>query len=273
ARPPRAQWHLAAASVRGASHRRAGTPNQDAVRCVRAERGTVLALSDGHGSERCFRSDVGARLAVAVATRVVGGALGRDLTDLEVLDGIAREIVRQWEVAVRADLRLFPLTRGEERLAEERHPLLAYGATLCVAAVTPEHLLYLQLGDGDIVTVSARGGVARPLPPDERLFANQTTSLCSSQAAHEFRVGFQALDPCEQGGDAPAMILVATDGYANSFRDERGFLRVGPDLLEMVRTEGIEPVRECLPAWLDEASRLGSGDDVTVGLLIRDEQQ
>jgi hypothetical protein len=110
--------------------------------------------------------------------------------------------------------------------------------------------------------------VRRPLPPDERLFANHTTSLCSPRAADEFRVGFQLLDT---HSPQPALILVSTDGYANSFKDERGFLRVGPDLLQMLRTEGVEPVRDCLPVWLEEASRLGSGDDVTVGLLYRED--
>jgi hypothetical protein len=215
---------------------------------------------------------VGARLAVAVATRVLTASLGHDLTDLEALDDITHAIVREWETAVRADVRLFPLTRTEARLADDRHPLLPYGATLCAAAVTPSSLVYLQLGDGDIVTVSERDGVRRPLPADARLYANQTTSLCSPHAACEFRVAFQALDPAERGGDAPALIMVATDGYANSFRDDRGFLSAGPDLLQMIRSEGLEPVRECLPVWLDEASRLGSGDDVTVGLLIREER-
>lgn len=246
--------------------------NQDAIRAVSGRDATVLAVADGHGSEKCFRSDVGARLAVAVAVRVLWGEVeaGCDLVDLETVDRLTREMIRQWQVAVRADLRLFPLIQAERGMAEERHPLLAYGSTLCVVAATRACALYLQLGDGDIVTVSRDGRVRRPLPPDERLFANQTTSLCSPRAADEFRVGFQSLlETGESESAAPALILVSTDGYANSFKDERSFLRVAPDLLKLLRTEGLEPVRECLPAWLDEASRLGSGDDVTAGLLFR----
>jgi hypothetical protein len=34
----------------------------------------------------------------------------------------------------------------------------------------------------------------------------------------------------------PALILLATDGYANSFPDEAGFLKVGSDLLGMIRS-------------------------------------
>jgi len=233
----------------------------------------VLAVADGHGSEKCFRSDVGARLAVGVAMRVMREALdaGCDLLELETVDRLTREIATQWKLAVRGDLRLFPLRRDEGRMAEARHPLLPYGSTLCVVAATPACVLYLQLGDGDIVAVSRDGRARRPLPPDERLFANQTTSLCSPRAAEEFRVGFQSvLETQMTESEGPALILVSTDGYANSFKDERGFLRVGPDLLTLLRSEGLEPVRDCLPAWLDEASRLGSGDDVTVGLLFRE---
>ena len=232
------------------------------------ERGTVMALADGHGSERCFRSDVGARLAVGVAVRALASAMDTRLSDLQTVNCLTQHIAHEWQRAVRADLRLFPLTYLETRRADPHHPLLPYGTTLCTVTVTADYILYLQLGDGDVLTVSSHGHVKRPLPPDARLFANHTTSLCSPRAADEFRVGFQLLD---EHTPAPALILVSTDGYPNSFKDERGFLRVGPDLLSMLRTEGVEPVRTCLPAWLDEASRLGSGDDVTLGLLYRDE--
>lgn len=72
---------------------------------------------------------------------------------------------------------------------------------------------YLQLGDGDLLTVAASGEVERP-----------------------------------------PLILAATDGYANSFRDETSFHQVAQDLWGMVR---------------DEASRQGSGDDITAGLIWR----
>jgi hypothetical protein len=253
------------ASVRGASHRRNRTPNQDALRLHITKTSTILALADGHGSERCPRSDVGSKLAVATTTRILAAAMdnAHDLTDLEFLHHLSHHIVAEWQRSVSLDARLFPLTSE----TNTRTPYLPYGTTLCAVAVTATCILYLQLGDGDILTVSDDHRVRRPLPPDERLFANQTTSLCSPRAAGEFRIAFQLLD---EHTPAPALILVSTDGYANSFKDERGFLRVGPDFLQMLRTEGVEPVRDCLPVWLDEASRLGSGDDVTLGLLYRD---
>ena len=75
---------------------------------------------------------------------------------------------------------------------------------------------------------------------------------------------FQAL-----AGAPPALILAATDGYANSYRDEASFQQVARDLWEMLRDEGVETVRSNLKNWLNEASQQGSGDDITVGILCQ----
>jgi len=64
-------WRVIAHTVRGASHVRSGLPNQDAYACLTASDGlpqTVVAISDGHGSESCFRSDVGSKLVIVSAT-------------------------------------------------------------------------------------------------------------------------------------------------------------------------------------------------------------
>ena len=68
--------------------------------------------------------------------------------------------------------------------------------------------------------------------------------------------------------DAPALVLASTDGYVNSFADDAGFLKVGSDLLAMIRSEGLDQVGIQLEGWLGEVSELGSGDDVSLGLLV-----
>jgi hypothetical protein len=144
------------------------------------------------------------------------------------------------------------------------NPLLAYGATSLTVAVEESFVLYLQLGDGEILNVSATGEVTRALPEDERLFANETTSLCTRDAEKNFRVRLQTL-----AGEPPALILLSTDGYVNSFSDSAGFLKVGSDLLEMLRADGFDPINASLKGWLEEATRSGSGDDCTLGLICR----
>ena len=280
------QWRVIGHSVRGASHVRADLPNQDAI-CWLPESGTglplVLAVSDGHGSARCFRSDVGARLAVETATKVTQEFLENlpESLNLSAIkrwaeENLPRAIVHRWKDRVADDIFAHPLPKADldqleanEDVTKRRQvvldPLLAYGATLLTVLVTESFILYLQLGDGDILTVSDAGEVSRPpLPVDARLFANETTSLCSRDAWREFRSHFQVLS-----GSPPALILVSTDGYANSFRDEAGFLQVGADLLALIREDGLDAVHDSLESWLSEASRNGSGDDITVGILCR----
>ncbi|MBN1955054.1 MAG: protein phosphatase 2C domain-containing protein [Anaerolineae bacterium] len=279
-------WRVIGASVRGAAHVRSGLPNQDAI-CWHPGSGTgplvILAVSDGHGSDKCFRSHVGARAAVAAAMAALQDFLdGLDESPNYSAvkrwagENLPQQIVRRWRESVADDLLETPFTREElERLRAEvggekerqvvLDPVLAYGATLLSVLMTPAFTLYLQLGDGDILDVSESGEVSRvPLPADARLFANATTSLCSEEAWREFRSHFQVLS-----GAPPALILVSTDGYANSFRDEAGFLQVGSDILEMIRTQGLTAVQESLQSWLTEASQDGSGDDITLGILCR----
>ncbi len=276
-------WWVIGESVRGASHIRADLPNQDALAWLPASGEgcpLVVAVADGHGSAKSFRSDRGARFAVAVALAVMAEFLDGqgDEASLSAVKRLAedkapQEMARRWRELVEADLAAEPFTDEEWARLEARDgargrrkveatPVLAYGATLLTALATDAYFLYLQLGDGDILTVSAEGEVSRPLPRDERLFANETTSLSGKDAWRDFRVGFQALS-----GPPPALVLLATDGYANSFVNDTAFQQVGIDLLAMLREDGVDAVRAGLPTWLEEASAAGSGDDITVALI------
>ena len=282
-RPP--EWRIIGETVPGASHLRAGIPNQDSILHVRESARSlplVLSVSDGHGSNKCFRSDRGSRFAVKKAAQLVGEFLderrGRfDHAELESAgkDFLPREFVRRWREAAEADLKAKPFSPEEfgtlekkdgprGRTLVEANPLLAYGATSLTVAVEESFILYLQLGDGDILTVSGSGEIDRPLPEDDRLFANETTSLCSAGAEQDFRFRVQQIS-----GEPPALILLSTDGYVNSFSDEAGFLKVGNDLLEMLRTDGFDFVNESLKGWLEEATHKGSGDDTTLGIICR----
>lgn len=283
--PRQSVWRILGTSVRGATHRRTGLPNQDAIAWLPAAGlgvPLILAVSDGHGNARHFRSHIGARCAVEVATiqaqRFLTGCA--ELAHPSAIKRLAEErlphsLVQAWQQAVTAHVQAHPFTEQEwalllateglaVRQAVTANPLLAYGATLLIALVTDTFLLCLQLGDGDVLTVADTGDVTRLWPLDERPLANETASLCLHHAWHEVRVAFQVLV-----GAPPALVLLATDGYANSFRDEAGFRQVGSDLLTMLRTDGVESVYAGLDLWLSEASQAGSGDDITLGILCR----
>jgi len=263
-------WSVVGHSVCGASHRRRGLANQDAIGWAGSgESALVAAVADGHGSASCFRSATGAALAVEAALAVLREFAERSLDDEAAAGGAADLpglVVSRWREMVNRHLAESPfeIAEGTAGNAHDRTPWRAYGSTLLAVLATPSYMIYLQLGDGDILVVSDSGAVARPWPKDARLLGVETTSLCGPDAVEETRV---AIEP--HAGASPAMVLLATDGYANSFREDHGFLRAGEDFLEIVRESGMEGVERNLESWLNEASELGSGDDITLAILCR----
>ncbi len=275
----RSYWRCSGKTVRGASHIRAGLPNQDALWWL-PESGSgsplILTISDGHGSAKSFRSHIGAKIAVEQATKQIKNfVLENNQRDaVAVQTQLPKIIVSQWLKAVEHHRQEVPFTHEDWALLEKKegtkaqdalvnNPFLAYGTTLLAVVVTDEFILYLQLGDGDILCVD-RGKTTRPFALDERLIANQTTSLCTEDAWREVRL---RLVPHSE--NSPSLILVSTDGYSNSFRSETDFLQIGQDYQEMIRSRGMDFVTQQLPNILSDTSQQGSGDDITLGIIKR----
>lgn len=266
------RWQAFGHSIQGATHRRHGLPNQDSLKLLN-ENGEhwpiIVAVADGHGSSKCPRSHIGSEFAVKAAVDVLSAALSRGTAP--DCRRIASELIKEWRNAVTEHLAEHPpdgvsgdcsILSGPSLPVMVENSFLAYGTTIVVVGATEEGMLFLQIGDGDILTVSGNGDVIRPLPPDRRLFANETTSLCSGTAAVDCRAVW-----IPDGEERPRLVMLATDGYPNSFPHDAGFLKAASDLHMLLVEEGRVTVERELERWLDETSIEGSGDDITLTLL------
>jgi hypothetical protein len=139
-------FDIAAASVQGREHARAGRNNQDAL-CVRAsEHGLVAVVADGCGSQPC--SELGAQLGVR---RLVQAALqrlaeGERVDEATFLPGL-REDVLCLLSELRGDL-------GRDAVGD-------FLFTVVGAVMTPTRTLVFSAGDG----VWALNGDVHPLGP------------------------------------------------------------------------------------------------------------
>jgi hypothetical protein len=264
-------FQVLTASVRGASHEAAGTPNQDAVTAVQIGQSVVAAVADGHGHWRHQRSARGSKIAVAVGCEVAKELLERLAADADAdkAEALAREfavpaIIKRWRDNVLADVAQDPFTDAEQdRRPPGEDPAIAYGSTLLLA-ITTDHLLVLaQIGDGDVVGVHADGAADLPVPPDPQLDGLVTTSLCGIDPAGDFRV--VAVD------SGPLLaVLLATDGYGNAQIVEDWPAVFSEDLASLLRGHDTGWLAGQLPAWAARcASADGSADDTTVALLVR----
>jgi Protein phosphatase 2C len=269
-------WQVHAASAIGAWHVRDGRPNEDAVghQLSRPPDGPallVVAVADGHGDSRHFRSGRGAKMAVAAGISAVrdwsanisGSPAG---IKLSAHHGLVPGIVARWDAAVAADLAEDQFTESERALLADLalSPPAAYGSTLLVGAFTDKYAVFAQIGDGNVVAVRPDGRPVSPVPQDSRLDGIRTTSLCQSDARASFRVGVIQLD-----AQPLFAALLATDGFGNAQVEDAWQPGVAADLVRFGLDHDHSWFASRVPDWAEQcASSDGSGDDSTIALVI-----
>ena len=268
-----ATWQVITGSARGAAHRASGLPNQDAVSSQDGPGGVVVAIADGHGHIRHFRSADGAALAVDVGCRAASRAasvLAADDTGEEEAERagqeLARSVVADWRSAVAGQLEQRPYTVEEQFILDlaADAPVIPYGSTLLVAVITARWLVCAQIGDGDMLAVRPDGRSFSPVAGDDRLDGRRTTSLCQPDALVSFRTGAHDLRQ-----PPLAALLLATDGYGNAQADEPWQPSVGRDLAELAACHDRHWFGQEIPGWAQRcASAEGSGDDATIALVL-----
>lgn len=194
------RWTLLGASVAGASHRRRGTPCQDAHAIRVSGAGLVIAVADGLGS--CERSAVGS--ASAVATFVELARLGVDMGSPSTLAGWRQLMLEAHQVAV-------------ERISlaadAEGRPVNDFATTLLGVVITPTLVISLQIGDGAIIIDDDDGCRSLPATPSGE-FANQTATVLSPSAAADAVI-------CVQHSMSVRRVAVLTDGLERLATDTR----------------------------------------------------
>jgi hypothetical protein len=266
-------WLALTASQLGAAHQATGLPNQDAVAACHVQPDVlVVAVADGHGHRRHFRSARGSRLAVTVACEAARELAVRldefeaaRQVESEALHRLVPAITGRWREAVHDDLAADPFTAQEQagRVSGD-DALIAYGSTLLLAIAGRRWLVLVQIGDGDIMGIQPDGRPLLPVPADPSLDGQQTTSLCGLRAEDEFRAAV-----VDTSATALLGVMLATDGYGNAQAADPWTDAVSADLAELINDRPPEWLAGQLPLWASRcASADGSADDTTIALLI-----
>jgi hypothetical protein len=214
------------AIARGESHKEKEMPCQDAVFFKQYKNGGIIAVADGHGSEKHFRSDSGAALAVEIAFNTIfefnqllheENKKGDITLNESRIKQIERTVISRWRGAVTGHYRDHPLSGSETEICvklnldnnDENTQVRFYGTTLLAALLKDDFWFVIQIGDGRCVIIDAQGKARFPALDDEALGFGKTTSLCDSNASENFR---------EIYGRTPVKgITLATDGVTDSF--------------------------------------------------------
>ena len=260
-------WTAVGGCVRGANHIRNNMPCQDALRIEKTEHFYIVNVSDGHGSAGCPYSDEGAQAAVdaayAVFTSVFAGKGDHFHTISSNKDiWLPKQIEQYWKNAILA----IHKEKGREEYSQENFPYELYGATLLSLIAADNFIFALQLGDGDILSampVSNEVNVDWVIPPDDSL-GPETNSLCQNNCWQYMKTRLIPILP----NDKAPMFMLSTDGYANSFYNNDGFKQAGADFYNLLCEHGLSHIEENIESWLMESSAKGSGDDITVAIIL-----
>lgn len=267
-------FHL---TVIGASHIKNGTVCQDCSQSCEKTECRLVVVCDGHGGADYFRSDRGSKLAAVAFMDCMENpdliaalsAAAAEKQRQSRMEQLIKSIIARWNSLVEQDMRQHPFDEDElssvSEKARRRYEAgerlqAAYGTTLIGAVLAENFWLGLQIGDGKCVAVSETGEFTQPIPWDEECFLNVTTSLCDENAAKEFRFCFSRT--------LPAAVFIGSDGIDDCFAgDERlyDFYRVTlKSFAETDEETAIAQLKEYLPTL----SEKGSGDDMSVGILV-----
>ncbi len=266
--------YICGESVKGATHERNGSPLQDSHRIVEvSDNITILSVADGHGSDKCPRSDRGSQMAVNAFCDVTNKYLtsyGSNETGLANLatflnrEGdmrFAQEVCEEWQNRVKNS---FYKDRDENYIDDAGNYkwdsiYSLYGTTLLGMLITEQFIFTFQIGDGDInlVTKDSIDVLVEP----EKFLGTETHSLSKQDA---WRKSVSSVRMRDIDSDDPYMYMLSTDGFANSYVSDDDFNKTCRDYYHMIEEYGFDTVKDNLAKWLKETSELGCGDDVTV---------
>lgn len=279
------KYDVISKSITGASHTKSNLPNQDSIACFgdtdNSKDFVFGIVSDGHGSKKCFRSHLGSSFATEVLSEIFTqlSELVKENTNQQLLkqyveDEIPKMIVEAWRAKVNEHLLYYPYSVDDLNLLSlkktenpspkfEKVKYIPYGATLLGVLLLKQCVIYIQLGDGDIIITNQEGQSARRLPEDDRLLGNETTSLCLATAENDFRTAIDFIIE-----SPPHFILISTDGFANAYKEDVELFKFPADVSNLCKEKGFDYLKENLSDWLEETSMQASGDDTSMCIIV-----
>lgn len=270
------------ATETGYNHIRINKVCEDASDFYDDEKMHICVVADGHGSDNYPRTEFGSKFAVDAAIKNViefvntaekSQVINDAENHFERMNQLAKSILRSWYESVEEDYNKKPFTEKElEKVSdkyknrylseniEERKVEKAYGCTLIIYVITDDYSFGMQIGDGKCVLIDENGQFLEPIPWDDDCQLNVTTSICDDDAIDEFR--FYISDKM------PTAVFIGSDGIDDSYANEEELYALYRSILKIFIEHGDEVGKSEIREYLPVLTKRGSGDDVSMGLII-----
>ena len=287
-----------AVTVQGGSHIKSGTVCQDASDFYDDEGVSIAVVADGHGDSNCFRSDRGAKFAVACATKGIQqfvrehealfkpGLLKKPSPpshkelDKFIREKLIRQTVASWNMLVMEDSRKNPFTPQELENVSEKYRKRyekgettnkAYGTTLIAAAITPWYWFAFHIGDGRFSVLYQDGSGGQPVPWDEKCFLNVVTSICDDDILDRYDdeeerySGVRTFLSMKEDEAPPIAFFLCSDGVDDNYPvegNEKHLYRLYRNIAVTFADDGYE-------STCGKDGKLGQIKDLAIGFATK----
>ena len=264
-----------ALSILGYSHEHCDNPKdiEDASRCVLTDDYAIVAVADGHGGDKYFRSGYGSKIAVDSAItkleeflkneEYIAMLLNPNITTKkteEIFTQIEKSILSLWNEKILLDFNSISLDQYKNlKIDNTEFNSYYYGTTLLFGCLSKNFSYISQIGDGQITIFNSDLVIQNPIKKDEKINFGLTTSLCDLDAINEFHHKFYK-------NNINAIVL-GTDGLVDSFSEKTYFHVIKTAIYNHQLNEKL--TYDSLKQWLPKVSEKGSRDDISFGIIYR----
>lgn len=289
----------------GDSHIKTCKPCQDYARSASNEFCSMAIVSDGHGGERYFRSNIGSEYAVKITRNAIEEfvkemnnqeaclfehkAFTTSESDTEktnekinqALRWLFSSIICQWNIAITEHALNNGLTKWELEHVEEKYLTefenkrketdstfeKTYGCTLMAYVHTSSYWFAFQIGDGKCVFLTQSNG---KIECNKSIPWDERCFLNKTTSLCDS----QAIDGfrfCYQGdGNFPMAVFLGSDGLDDTYGDEEGLYNFYIELYKLILQKGAKEAKKELKRTLPIISQRGSKDDMSIACVYDD---
>ncbi|WP_270939881.1 protein phosphatase 2C domain-containing protein [Romboutsia lituseburensis] len=232
--------------------------SQDSLKYKSSKDYIICSVADGHSSDFFEYSHIGSKLACDISIDVIENEVDKNKEDiLEMLKNeiIQKSIYDKWMAAVKDD---YYKTHPKAYKIE----YLKYSTTLVTVVVTKQYILYLKIGDGEII-VNDNKSFFKVVPTKSN---NIVDSLGREDAFKN--ILFYVEDINDRTIDN---IILFTDGYGNCFENEINLYKSLIKTINKYNSNIFYRLRllKEYNSYLTKLSELNSKDDISIIFLIR----
>ncbi|MCR8745014.1 protein phosphatase 2C domain-containing protein [Romboutsia lituseburensis] len=232
--------------------------SQDSLKYKSSKDYIICSVADGHSSDFFEYSHIGSKLACDISIDVIENEVDKNKDDLLMMlnnEIIQKKIYDKWMFEVKED---YYKTHPKAYKIE----YLKYSTTLVTVAMTKRYILYLKIGDGEII-VNNDKNFLKVVPTKNN---NIVDSLGREDAFKN--ILFHVEDINDSAIDN---IILFTDGYGNSFENE---INLYKSLIKTINKYNsnifsrLKLLKE-YNLYLTKLSESNSKDDISIIFLIR----